>query len=67
MAREIKRCGARRKFDGQPCHGRALKNGRCKMHGGKSTGPKTAEGRARIGFHLDDFEVVNSATRTLQI
>lgn len=24
------------------------KNGRCHLHGGKSTGPKTAEGRARI-------------------
>jgi hypothetical protein len=48
MAIEIKRCGAQRKFDGQPCQGRALRNGRCEMHGGKSTGPKTAEGRARI-------------------
>ena len=25
-----------------------IKNGRCHLHGGKSTGPKTAEGRARI-------------------
>ena len=24
------------------------KNGRCHLHGGKSTGPRTAEGRARI-------------------
>ena len=24
------------------------KNGRCHLHGGASTGPKTAEGRARI-------------------
>ena len=23
-------------------------NGRCRLHGGKSTGPRTAEGRARI-------------------
>jgi hypothetical protein len=26
----------------------AMKNGRCRMHGGKSTGPKSVEGRARI-------------------
>ena len=26
----------------------SAKNGRCHLHGGKSTGPKTAEGRARI-------------------
>ena len=26
----------------------ALKNGRCRLHGGLSTGPKTIEGRAKI-------------------
>ena len=26
----------------------AMRNGRCRIHGGKSTGPKTAEGRERI-------------------
>ena len=41
-------CGAHRKYDGQPCQAKALPNGRCKLHGGMSTGPKTAEGRARI-------------------
>ena len=25
-----------------------MPNGRCRMHGGKSTGPRTAEGRERI-------------------
>jgi hypothetical protein len=29
-----KRCGARRKHDGNPCEQLALKNGRCRMHGG---------------------------------
>jgi len=42
-----RRCGARNSC-GQPCRAMAMKNGRCKFHGGKSTGPKTAEGRARI-------------------
>lgn len=42
------RCGATRKQDGGTCQAPALRNGRCKLHGGKSTGPKTPEGRARI-------------------
>lgn len=35
------RCGARSKNNnGEPCKGRAMANGRCRFHGGKSTGPK---------------------------
>jgi hypothetical protein len=41
------RCGAKNRA-GCPCRAPAMKNGRCRMHGGASTGPKTAEGRARI-------------------
>ena len=41
------RCGARRKYDGKPCQAKALENGRCKYHGGLSTGPKTLEGVRR--------------------
>jgi hypothetical protein len=41
------RCGARRKFDGTPCRKAAMANGRCDMHGGNSTGPRTREGLAR--------------------
>jgi hypothetical protein len=40
------RCGAKTRT-GCPCRGPAMKNGRCRMHGGASTGP-SAEGRARI-------------------
>src|SRR5215510_308300 len=32
------RCGARSKRTGKPCQGAAMPNGRCKLHGGKSTG-----------------------------
>ncbi|MEQ8246198.1 MAG: HGGxSTG domain-containing protein [Alphaproteobacteria bacterium] len=42
------KCGARRKYDGQPCQAPARANGRCKLHGGLSTGPATEEGRRRI-------------------
>jgi hypothetical protein len=48
----LRRCGARRKRDGQPCIARPLANGRCKLHGGMSTGPNTAEGRARALANL---------------
>ncbi len=40
-------CGARTR-KGTPCRGMALANGRCRFHGGLSTGPRTLEGRARI-------------------
>jgi len=40
-------CGAKTKGTGEPCRRLPCKNGRCKLHGGRSTGPKTAEGRRR--------------------
>ena len=40
-------CGARTRA-GTPCKNWSMRNGRCRMHGGKSTGPKTPEGRDRI-------------------
>ncbi len=42
------RCGAKAKSTGEPCQGPAMPNGRCRLHGGLSTGPKTEEGRRRI-------------------
>jgi hypothetical protein len=42
------RCGARTKGTGAPCKLTTIEaGGRCKFHGGLSTGPKTPEGRAR--------------------
>ena len=41
------RCGARSKRTGKPCLAAAMPNGRCKVHGGKSTGPRTPEGLER--------------------
>ena len=48
-------CGARCR-DGHPCVAPAVwststgapRNGRCRMHGGLSTGPRTPDGRARV-------------------
>jgi hypothetical protein len=43
-----KRCGAKTK-SGTPCQRPAVsRTGRCYRHGGKSTGPRTEEGRSRI-------------------
>lgn len=40
-------CGAKTRA-GTPCKTKPMKNGRCRMHGGSSTGPKTPEGKAKI-------------------
>jgi len=47
------RCGAHCKSTGQPCRAPGMRrsNGvysRCYMHGGRSTGPKTPEGKERV-------------------
>src|SRR5277367_2646595 len=44
---KVARCGAKNRR-GLPCQQPAMKNGRCRLHGGKSTGPRTPEGRQRI-------------------
>ena len=43
-----KQCGAHARTTGKPCQAQAMPNGRCKLHGGMSTGPKTPEGRQAI-------------------
>lgn len=40
-------CEAKTK-NGIPCENLGMANGRCGMHGGKSTGPRTPEGKERI-------------------
>ncbi len=40
------RCGAKNRR-GTPCQCPAMLNGRCRLHGGLSTGPRTPEGLAR--------------------
>lgn len=42
------RCGAKSKRSGLPCQAPAMRGKqRCRFHGGKSTGPKTVEGKKR--------------------
>jgi len=42
----LRRCGAKTRR-GTACQCPAMKNGRCRLHGGKSTGPRTPEGLER--------------------
>jgi hypothetical protein len=47
--RNLPRCGAKlRSRDGATCRQVAMTNGRCYLHGGKSTGPRTKEGLERM-------------------
>jgi len=47
LAHASPRCGARTRAS-TPCKGPAMPNGRCGMHGGASTGPRTPDGLQRI-------------------
>lgn len=49
MPLNVKLCGAKaRQNNNKPCRQPAMKNkNRCRLHGGKCTGPKTTEGKNR--------------------
>ena len=52
-------CGAKTRA-GHPCKSKAIfSNGRCKFHGGLSTGPKTLEGRRKSALNIGkDYDVL---------
>ncbi len=41
-------CGAHARSTGQPCQAKGLANGRCKNHGGLSTGPTSFAGKMAV-------------------
>jgi hypothetical protein len=43
------KCEAHARTTGKPCRAPAMENGRCKLHGGLSTGPRTKKGLERTG------------------
>jgi len=47
-------CGAKTR-KGTSCQCMALRNGRCKLHGGLSTGAKTPEGKAKALMNLKQY------------
>jgi hypothetical protein len=66
------RCGAKTRAGGCSCRQPAMRNGRCRFHGGKSTGARTATGRARCararrthGFYSAETVALRRAARTL--
>jgi hypothetical protein len=59
------RCGAHTRAD-TSCRAPAMANGRCRMHGGKSTGPRTEGGRQRCAaasWKHGDYATKNRAGR----
>ena len=47
----VELCGAKARHNNhQPCRQPAMKNGRCRLHGGKCTGPKTPEGKRKAAM-----------------
>lgn len=44
----MKQCGAKARTNGhKSCRKKAMANGRCRFHGGMSTGPRTEKGKER--------------------
>lgn len=64
-------CGARTR-SGKECRAPAMSNGRCRMHGGASTGPRTPEGleasrhaRWKHGFYSAEAKAQRRLARDL--
>ena len=51
---EIPRCGAHAKVRGAPCLQYAMRNGRCRWHGGKSTGAKNPHRNITHGLYTSE-------------
>ncbi len=53
--KDVPKCGARSERTRQPCQQPAMANGRCRLHGGKSTGPpKNNQNALKHGFYTKD-------------
>lgn len=61
-----KRCGAKAKSTGKPCQCPAMANGRCRLHGGKSTGAPTgkANGNYKNGLRTKRHKLSKKIIRT---
>jgi hypothetical protein len=57
------RCGAKARTTGCPCRAPAMPNGRCRMHGGKSTGPRTPRGFADLAEARTKHGLYTAAAR----
>ena len=64
LAQASPRCGAKTR-SGTPCRSPAMPNGRCRMHGGRSTGPRTPEGLERMRRAKTKHGLYSAETRAL--
>jgi len=64
--RQKTKCGAYARSTGNPCNAQSLANGRCKNHGGMSTGPKTPAGRKVIAEATRQRMVSGQQERVLE-
>ncbi len=67
MIRRKVECGAWARSTGQPCKAKALPNGRCRCHGGLSTGAKTPEGRAKSLANLVQYRTLAGDCSTVSV
>ena len=59
------RCGAKTR-SGQPCKSPAMANGRCRMHGGRSTGaPRGNKNAFKHGLHTAEAIASREAMRSM--
>jgi hypothetical protein len=56
-------CGARTRKGGACQAKKLLRGGRCKLHGGSSTGPKSAVGKARARKNLRNINEAAAGAR----
>ena len=60
------RCGAKSKRTGLPCKAPAMKNGRCRMHGGKSPGaPKGNSNALKHGAYTREVKELRKIVKNL--
>ena len=64
----LERCGAHARQTGKPCGQFPMANGRCRLHGGKSTGPDPKHGRRSraVKQNRQLMQVLLSAVRATQ-
>jgi hypothetical protein len=65
-ANSAKRCGAKTRST-HPCKSPAMPNGRCRMHGGKSTGAPCGAAHGRYKHGRCTNEVKQKKRETLQL
>jgi hypothetical protein len=58
-------CGAKAKHSGKPCRQFSMKNGRCYIHGGKSTGAQKPHRPIKHGMRTKESEELNKKITAL--